>query len=720
MARIAVSLLGCAGAAPVAWATPVEPLTLEQLQAERRANGQAAPPAAYQDRFMKEADAPGAAQDGAAAASPPPQGLRRWLLESRFGATSASATGTDGYRQSEWGVRAEYRRETLNHGDWVLQADGRLASGDTGLGLGGGWYGSAQRRGSARATLTNLAFPVTHHWLADTRLGDIYSEFTTGLARGQRLAFGATVLRGIGTRLYSGGTELRAGWGERGHLLGGPYPGFEASQGQLGWLGATQAWGERGYVAGQLGMARGIPERYSGWLTESGQGRGRQDVLSWALAVGEGRPWAQLESDRWRWRASLLGSHRSGAQALAGAARAQGLYVEAGRRFGRFTHEFGFHVGRPDLYFGDQRLYGGTHGLFWRMDYSALRLNWGVGLDHERERASSDSFYPGYRRTSVSGNLQYALDRWTSLGGSLSLAHGRYGSAWAGLPEPGSRSAYLYLFHQTRWHDWPRTRLSLTVRHQQQIVLDSTRATGQELQWEQDWLASGEGWRAPELTSTLGYAWDRSSGQVRRYPTAGLRWRQPFAERSLILAHLRYSSTQGHLATSRGLSGNLSVEHPLGRSWRLGAMVSLNEARATLAAVPSFAPSVYRSQERSAFVFLRWEDGDGQPHAVMGRRAGAGSGRIVGQVFLDANRDGSRQPDEPGAAQVEVVLGERYRTWTDAQGRFEFPAVATGAQHLNLTLTTVPLPWAPPSAAGTSVLVPLRGEAWVELPLVRP
>ncbi len=712
MPGLALPAVLCASAA---LAAPVESLSLEQLEAQRRA--ETAQQRGYQDRFMKESDASGTGDQAQKAASPEPMGLRSWLLETRLGGTTASATGADGYRQGEWGVRAEYRLETLNHGDWLFQADGRLSSGDTGLGLGGGWWGSTTRRSGLRATVTNLGLPVTSHWLADTRVGDIYSELTTGLARAQRLSLGTTTLRGFSTRLYSGGTELRAGWGERGDLAGGPYPGFETSQGRLGWFGGTRPWGERGYVAAQLGVAQGIPQFYTGWLPDSGQGR--QDVTSWALAVGQGRS-SVLESERWRWRASLLGSHRSADGTLAGASDAQGLYVEAGRRFGRFSHEFGFHVGRPDLYFGDQRLYGGTRGLYWRMDYSALRLNWGLGLDHESAGTSGGGLYPGYRRTALSANVQIALDRQSSLGGSLSLAQGRYSAASEGLPDPSNRSAYAYAFYQTRIGDWPRTRLSLTLRRNEQIVLDSAAATGQELQWEQDWLAPGDGVHEPELTSTLGYAWDRSSGQTRRYPTAGLRFRRWFDSRSFINGNLRYTSTQGNLATSRGLSGSVSAERELGQGWRLGLMVSLNEARTTTAALPAFEPTVYRSQERSAYVFLRWEGRAGQPYPVIGQRAdGRGTGRIVGQVFLDANGDGRRQADEPGAGRVEVVLGGRYRTLTDAQGRFEFPVVATGAQHLTVTLDTVPLPWGLASEAGTSVLVPLRGDATVELPLVR-
>ena len=703
--------------AGAAGAAPIESLSPAQLELQRRQQATRAELPGYQDRFMnlgEQSQLGVAADEGPAAAEP--QGQRFWSLETRAGGTSVSASHGPGYRQSEGGLRTEYRQETLNHGEWVLQADGRASGGDTGIGLGGGWWGSARERSSLRLTLRNQGLPVGGAWLADSRLGDGYSDITVGLARGQRLMLSTTIVRGGSALLYSGGTELRVGWGERGELAGGPYPGFESTQGQLGWLGGTRPWGDRGYVAAQLGLARGIPQAYSGWSPESGVGR--QDVTTWALALGQGKAYA-MNDQAWRWRATWLGSHRQAQGGVLGASDAQGLYVEAGRKFGQYTHEFGAHFARPDLYFSDQRLFGGTRGVNWRTDFSARRLNWGVGVDYEREAASTDALYGGYWRTTLTANLQYALDRTDSFGGSIALAKGLYGSSTPGLPDPANRSAYGYAFYQTRLGDWPRTRLSLTARLNQQLVLDSETATGQELQWEQDWLAESDNAQRAELTTTLGYGWDRSSDQTRRYPTAGLRFRYGLGGRGYLAGNLRYTSSQGNLSTTRGLAGNISAEYPLRDGWRLGLMVSLNEARSAAMAVPSFAPSVYRTQERSAYLTLRWEARAGQPFTVVGHRESPGSGSIQGRVFLDSNGDGRRQTDEAGAASVEVVLGGRYRALTDAQGQFEFPAVATGAQQLTISLNSVPLPWTLPTEAGTSVYVPLRGTALVDLPLTR-
>src|SRR5258708_22348247 len=45
------------------------------------------------------------------------------------------------------------------------------------------------------------------------------------------------------------------------------------------------------------------------------------------------------------------------------------------------------------------------------------------------------------------------------------------------------------------------------------------------VQWEQDWAGARQATLRSELTTTLGYARDRSGGMSRNYPTAGLQWR---------------------------------------------------------------------------------------------------------------------------------------------------------------------------------------------------
>jgi len=700
------------GATAVAGESRVEALTPAQAeQARLRALIKAAPQA-YEDHFM---DA-GGPDIPPAEPEPEPEGLRTWAVESRIGFGEADSTGIGRRRATEFGQRFEYRQQTLNYGEWVLQADLRSLHGDTDAAWAGiGALGYARDARSQRFTLRSLGLPLTQDVLADSAVGDIYSELTDGLSRNYRLSLGSSMVRGISTRIYGSDFDLRAGIGERGNLVGGPYPGFEKSQGSLAWLGYTRRLDGSWYVAGQIGQAHDIPAFY--YSPFSTDGLGSKNVSSWAAAVGYGSDLRQ-DGDV-RLRLTAIGSHTDSATPSTPTGSAQGLFLEGGARLGRFRHEFGAYAAQPHLHFGDYELPSGTRGAYWRVDHSGSRLGWGAGLDYERSLPDGQLGLPGYVRTGASANFQYLLDRHNSVGGSLNLYQTRY-DAGSQARLGDLRSLYGYAFYQTRFFDWPRTRLSLTVRRNEQIVLNGGNATGQELQWEQDWIGGRYETMRPELTTTLGYAQDRSSGTARHYPTAGVQLRYWLSSSLSLSGNLRYTSQSGGLYTSRGLSGTFSAEKDLGGGWRLGVAASLNQARAaTTPQVAWSGPQLYRSNDKVAYVYLRWEGSAGRPFPVAGAVGGAGTGSVAGRVFFDANRDGEQQMGEGGAPNVEVLLDGRYRTTTDRDGRFEFPMVGVGRHQLTLTLDSVPLPWGAAADAGVSVQVPLRGQATAEIPVIK-
>ncbi|MGJ7613355.1 MULTISPECIES: carboxypeptidase-like regulatory domain-containing protein [unclassified Variovorax] len=698
----------------------IEPIDRAQAeQARLRALIESAPKA-YEDRFMNTAEP--VATEGAAEAEPP-QGFRAWLVESRIGLGDATGTGYSRQRATEFGQRLEYRRETLNYGEFVLQADARHLSGDSFLGGGGiGSLGYARDATSGRFTLRNLGFPLTTQTFADSAVGDIYSELTDGLARNYRLSLGSTTVRGASTRIFSSDLDVRAGFGERGNLAGGPYPGFEKSQGTLGWLGLTRRLGDPWFASFQLDQARNIPAYYFDPVTA--QGFGRKDVDSWATSIGYGSE--LLRDGDLRARATLVGSRTTSPTPGVATGASQGLFVEASARTGAYRHELGAYTARPNLYFGDYPLATGTRGAYWRIDRSDNRLNWGAGLDLERA-APNDSFNLfGYRRAGASGNFQYLLDRNTSFGGSVNLMQTRYenegtGSAGATSGQDNRfRSLYANAFYQTRFFDWPRSRFNLAVRRNEAIVLGDGTATGQELQWEQDWIGGRYETLRPELTTTLGYARDESSGDVRHYPTAGAQFRFWVASGVSMTGNLRYTSQHGGLYTSRGLSGTLGAEKDLAPGWRVGISANLNQARATTVPVALNTPALFRTTDKTVYVYLRWEGSAGTAYQAAGARNGsAGGGSVTGRVFFDTNNDGQPQIGEGGVANVEVLLDGRYRATTDRDGRFEFPLVTTGRHQLTLTPETVPLPWGPARDAGASVDVPLRGQASTSIPVVK-
>ena len=74
---------------------------------------------------------------------------------------------------------------------------------------------------------------------------------------------------------------------------------------------------------------------------------------------------------------------------------------------------------------------------------------------------------------------------------------------------------------------------------------------------------------------------------------------------------------------------------------------------------------------------------------------GSGAGSLSGSVYFDADANGRREASEGGVPGVPVILDRRFVTRTDAQGRYEFPAVAAGEHVIEVSSDNVPLPWSP-------------------------
>lgn len=603
-------------------------------------------PAAYEDRFMDLAG--DATLIEAIPEAEQPQGLRAWLVESRVGIADATTTGYGRQRAAEFGQRFEYRQETLNHGEFALQLDGRHLSGAPyASGLGTGSLGYARDASSARWTLRNVGFPLTPRSFADTALGDVYSELTDGLARNYRLSLGSTPVRGAALRLFASGWDVRAGLGQRGNLTGGPYQGFEKSQGSLAWLGGTLRLQGPWFAALQVNQAQGIPAYYFDPLTA--QGVGSKNVASWAASLGRGRE--LLRDGDIKLRATLLGS-RATSSIPGDSGSAQGLFVEAGLRRGLYRHEFGAYAAQPRLHFGDYALATASRGAYWRVDRSASRMSWGAGLDLERTRPGGAFGLSGYERSGASANIQYLFDRRSSAGASLSVHQTRYDGTATGNDGASSsthgRSLYATAFYQTRLFDGLRSRFSVNWRRNELIVLNDSAATGQELLWEQDWIGGRYETMRPELTTTLGHARDRSGGFSRSYPTVGLQGRYWLDGGTHLAGNLRYTSQRGGLYTSRGLSGSLSAEKTLGQGWRMGFAAHFNQARASVLPTPSALPNLYRSDEKAAYVYLRWEGSAGRAFAATGLPGeGAGGGSLSGHGSMTPTATASGRRARP-------------------------------------------------------------------------
>ncbi|RYF63819.1 MAG: hypothetical protein EOO29_43470, partial [Comamonadaceae bacterium] len=359
------------------------------------------------------------------------------------------------------------------------------------------------------------------------------------------------------------------------------------------------------------------------------------------------------------------------------------------------------------------------------------RLSWGVGADYAQQNPDREPGRIADRRAALSAHANYRFGRDTFVGGNLHLSDVRYlNAATLAIGTPGLRSLNANVFYRTRFHDWGTSSFSATFYNNDALVANAPAATGEQLQWEHDWVTGKYETMRPEFITTLGVARDRSSGATQTYPTAGVRLRHWVDADWSLGGHLNYSSRSGNLSTSRGLSGSLNTERNLPGGWRLGVSASLNQAvlatrlnAGTAASLgTSFQPPLLsRSNDKSVYVYLRWDGSQGTPYRAAGLRTldSAGTGSIAGVVYFDANRDGEQQVGEVGVPHVDVFLDGRERVTTDRDGRFEFPVVATGSHPLTLRLESVPLPWGAAPDRVLRVNVPLRGQATARIPVVR-
>jgi hypothetical protein len=707
-----------AGTASQPAVSSVQSLTRLQAEQERLRALQLGRPPAYVDKVMDPSTLPAQADSSADKLDLTDAGLRTYFVETRMGFADSATTNQGSARAAEFGVRSEYRYETLNYGELVAQVDARTRAGDQ---VGVGSISSATLKTSERVTLRDIGLPITSNVFADIALGDIGSEVTDALGRSYRLSLGSSSVRGISTQIFSRAMDLRFGVGLRGLPIGSPYPGFERSEGMLGWLGYSHRFGSNYFAGVQLGEAKKIPAQF-------GQGATLDSASS--VAVSAGRSYGLADDGDYKARVTLLASRTSTAPAEQNL-NAKGIFLEGGLILRGYRNEFGIYSSDPNLYFGDAPLTGDSRGAYWRVDRDRARWKWGASVDYEQQNPTHAAGRLAVNRYGLSGNVIYRIDRNSSAGGNINISETRYPDVVASALNATGSGTSTYsasAFYQTRFDDWGRSRFTVSARRNQVIVANGLPATGEQIDWEHDWITGKYETMKPEFTTTLGVARDHSaSGQTELSPTAALLLRYWPSADWTVGGNLRYSSRSGNLSTSRGLSGTLNSEYILNSNWRVGFAASINEANIQINTQGNFgAPSVTgpiinRSSDKSAYIYIRFEGSRGSPYQTLGLKGvgSAGAGNIRGIVYFDANRDGEQQADERGAPGVEVSLDGRYRTITNAEGRFEFPVVATGDHRLTLKLETVPLPWGAASESGLKIEVPLRGTVEARIPVVR-
>ena len=546
---------------------------------------------------------------------------------------------------TEFGLNFGGHRETESHGS--LSLDGTVFRRDGVRGESSEWIGSV--------SLWQRGLFVGENWKVDNGLG-VLNTPTVPLQREQYRFFLPSVpFTGASTLWHDAadGTYLQGALGRAGVFSGSRIVAFDSADGNVASFGGQWRLAEHwtGSVSTLLTDGLIVPDPIDGSRFQNGR---TEAMLASAAWTGQNhRVQINLQAS-----SGYLGD-------------ANGAWLDAQSRFGRYTLNYGaFRLGE-DLAWGALPINNDARGAYARLGYQGARWTWNAGLDHI-DSVSGRSFQGDYATLFGRYQLRHNL----GIGGSLNIrdsqAHTDYSSRW-------------FLDRRGRWG-------------QTRVQLDQASTSGGE---REDWLLSVDqdlpmrrGSRL-SLSAGMGSRDTRGVGRTDTFMLSALGGIE-LGDRVSLDGNIRWTHDDGPEAY-RGTDMNLSLNWRMATHWWLQASVyrSSGEQRSPFLIDPLAPPDQFFPipRERSVFLSIRYERQAGTRAMVLGGPPGSATGSIRGSVFLDENGDGIRSPSELPAVNVTVVLDGRYVVRTDSQGGFEFPRVAIGTHELLVVPDNLPLPW---------------------------
>jgi hypothetical protein len=689
-----VSVCVCLGAASVAaqTATTSTPGTAPDTGTNTGTNI-----GTYQDRVIDAASLPKEAEDRQA--SYDNSGLPRgYSLESVWNQRRSQGT-----RSQSLGLQGNAYFDTLQYGTFsgqasVLRETQREVSNGPKL----------QAQGLSTWTLRQIGMPFDSGWRANNSLGVL--NLPAPDLGSSRLLLPSPGMRGLATQWQNGGlggagesVNLTAAWGEAGGLRGFPLGRFDTTQGEYGllsgqfqtptrdgvWQGVAALAGSRGTTP-SLGLASVQPN---------------ERVSTDSLLVSARREWTS-PSQAFVQANTLASRSTEGVDTPTAtgpfAASSAGLWMDAGFQSGAHEYKAGLFKLDPQLAWAGAPVVSDVRGAQWRHAWRTRA--WQTEANLELLDSVSGLQSSGYF---ANASLRHQYSSSTSFGGALSLRRfagdgqalmlfSQWGSAWGGTraqldiasASQGERQQRIALDHDWSAVQSMRLSTSLSLERERRLNnggLVSNRSWGAAVNAE--WDLGGN-------LSTSHSLQGRFSEGARQYViNSGLSW--GFAPGWSVIGNL-YASTG-------------STVSPVGL------------AQSPLTPLPT---DEARINERGVFIGLRYQQDAGRAQVPLAGVRGQGAGRLEGSVFLDANKNGTREASERGAQNITVLLNGRFAAQTDAQGRFEFPFVASGEHVITVVADNLPLPWSLDkngrSDARTAVRVFTRETSRVDIGAAQP
>lgn len=588
---------------------------------------------------------------------------------------------------NENGVVADAQWDTASFGAW--SADLGARTGGTQRSAAGNAYGDAS------FALHQRGMPFDDGWQLDNALGDLNTPLID-LARQQpRFLLTSAPMQGFDTEWRGpAGLQLLAGGGEPGIYEGIKVPTFQTLGGTTGTLGAQWSPAPQWSVGAELAAARDVTlyyESLDNTATTATLPHFSSNTGFLSAGWQEGSTRAQLNV--------IDGS-------VDGLGNAFGTWLDAAQTRGAFTNAFGlFHID-PNLAWGNQVITNDVQGGYYRLGYQTRRWVADIGVDEVRS-VSGD----GVSTTFVNADARYQLSRDVGVGGVANLRHSDSDNAWSleGYVDDvnGLGTGRLQLDYAT---DAQTSDASVTLQQSWNMHAGTRLSTSLSVD------RSNGSAVTPALQSTLG----QQSTLVRLALYGG----GDLSARLSLDGSVQWADAiAGHAAPAT--MADVSLTWQLAPGWslfgtyyenRIGSWTPLVVTSPLAPATPTVVPAM---GQRGVFLTIRYQAARGAHFAPLGGSPGAGAGRLTGVIYLDANENGRFDAGETGAANVTVILDGRFSTRTDANGRFDFPAVAAGHHVLRVQGDNLPLPWTLADEGRTEVEVGTRDRVDVNIGAVR-
>jgi hypothetical protein len=598
------------------------------------------------------------------------EGLPRFLrLETRLGTQPFEAE-----RKARLGYAVFALVETPNHG--TLSADGS--------------YAPHARRGTL--TLRQRGLPWEGGWMANHELGVINTLAPTITRLPSRIFVPSAIVQGGSAEWENAGRglQLQAASGQPGRLEGLPTSGFRSLAGRRSSVGVQwQPGGSDEALANTPGLGWTLAlrhERASGVssLDNPSLPSDFVDADSTQLAL-------RRASSDWRVQANLVNTNASNVNGSR-----SGFWIDSEWIEGPRTHGAGMFRLEPSLTWAQQPLPSDITGAYLRTAWRTRQWSAEAAIDWLRSLSgrTSDGAY-------ATASARWRLGRGSSLGTGFSVRDFD-GRAWDSYGD--------WRFD----NDWGTSGLRL------ELSGGESQASVHRLVYDQDWNMP----QGFNLATSLG------AGRVGVHPGTGETAQDVWSAALSLSAPVGYNAlVRGNLNTEQGSASSRRWGLNLGANWRLnpnwtleGSLNrSIGKSLTTVSLDPLAPPlpTVTSNDERSYYIVLRYEQQAGSRSIPLGGKLLDGGGRIEGTVYFDANKSGTQEASETGAPGVTVFLDNRYAVRTDAQGRFEFPFVASGPRTVTVRNDTLPLPWSVVDDGSVKVDVRLRETTRLSIPVQR-